>query len=239
MVNTDNDARRKIEWLLDNGVDMIKVALESGAIFQREIPVLSEETTNLIVRIAHGRGTLVSAHVTSVGDLRLALRSDVDDLAHMVADRPVPDSLITRIVKEDIYWVPTLELWNGTNNAHRTNAIENLRRFAQAGGKVALGTDYAGYVIEFELGMPFLEIELMQEAGMTPMEIITAATKNAACVCNLDRDLGTVEKGKIADLLVIRGNPLENLSALRNVILVVHNGVIIRDERENQQSVGS
>jgi imidazolonepropionase-like amidohydrolase len=68
----------------------------------------------------------------------------------------------------------------------------------------------------------------MHEAGMTPMQIIVAATKNAAHVSNRDRDLGTLEVGKIADVLVVNGNPLQDLPALLNVRMVVKEGVIIR-----------
>jgi imidazolonepropionase-like amidohydrolase len=72
------------------------------------------------------------------------------------------------------------------------------------------------------------EIELMQEAGMTPMQIIVAATRNAACVCNLERELGTLEVGKIADVLVVSGDPLQDIHALNQVRLVIHNGIVIR-----------
>jgi imidazolonepropionase-like amidohydrolase len=107
-------------------------------------------------------------------------------------------------------------------------AINNLRKFVQAGGKVALGTDYAGYTSQFDLGMPIREIEFMQEAGMPPMQIIVAATNHAAQVCNLEAEIGTLEPGKIADILAVKGNPLEDLHALLDVALVVHNGVIVR-----------
>jgi imidazolonepropionase-like amidohydrolase len=224
-------AREKAEELLDRGADLLKIVLESGVIFGRRIPILSPEQAELIVKLAHGRGTRVSAHVTSVEDLRAVIKSRADDIAHMVIDGIVPDSLINRIVKNGIYWVPTLELWAGGGSPlFRANAIENLRLFVNAGGKVALGTDYEGYSIEFELGMPLREMGLMREAGMTPMQIIVAATSNAAKVCNLERELGTVEKGKIADLLVVEGDPLSDLGSLRRVKLVIHDGVIIRNE---------
>jgi imidazolonepropionase-like amidohydrolase len=92
---------------------------------------------------------------------------------------------------------------------------------------VALGTDYAGYACEFELGMPLKEIKLMHAAGMTPMQIIVAATRNAAKVCSLP-DHGTLEAGKTADVLVVDGNPLEDLDALKRVLMVIHNGELIR-----------
>jgi imidazolonepropionase-like amidohydrolase len=103
-----------------------------------------------------------------------------------------------------------------------------LSRFVKAGGKVALGTDYAGYNAVFDLGMPVTEIELLREAGMTPMQIIVAATSNAARVCNLDHELGTLAPGKIADVLIVDGDPLADLGSLTRVRMVIHNGVIIR-----------
>ncbi len=64
---------------------------------------------------------------------------------------------------------------------------------------------------------------------MTPMQIIVAATRNAAHVCNLDAILGTLERGKVADILVVNGDPLQDLHALTSVRLVVRSGTIIRD----------
>ena len=70
----------------------------------------------------------------------------------------------------------------------------------------------------------------MKEAGMTPMEIIVASTKHAAFVCNLGDQIGTLEPGKIADILVVNNNPLEDLNMLRDVRMVIRNGEIIRWE---------
>ena len=70
---------------------------------------------------------------------------------------------------------------------------------------------------------------LMQAAGMTSMQIIVAATRNAARVCELDRELGTIEVGKITDVWVVNGAPLQDLRALAQVRLVIHNSVVIRD----------
>jgi imidazolonepropionase-like amidohydrolase len=133
-------------------------------------------------------------------------------------------------VNQGVYWVPTLELWHGVGHGLGDVAINNLHRFVKAGGLVALGTDFDGYNCPFDLGMPIREIRWMKQAGMTPMQIIVAATKNAARVCNLRDSIGTLEKGKIADLLIVKGNPLENLEALLNPRMVIHGGQIIRDE---------
>jgi imidazolonepropionase-like amidohydrolase len=93
-----------------------------------------------------------------------------------------------------------------------------------------LGTDFAGYGAEFQLGMPMLEIEGMLESGMMPMQIIVAATQNGAHVCNLDDEIGTLEVGKAADILVVDGDPLSDIQALARTLFVIHDGVVIREE---------
>ncbi len=93
-----------------------------------------------------------------------------------------------------------------------------------------MGTDYSGYRCDFELGMPMSELDYMLQADMTPMQIIVAATKNAAHACNLEDKIGTLEPGKIADILIVAGVPLEDIQALADVQMVVHNGVVIREQ---------
>jgi len=107
-------------------------------------------------------------------------------------------------------------------------AISNLGKFVNSGGKVALGTDFDGYTCEFDLGMPVTEIELLQAAGMTNMQIIVAGTRNAAIVCNRDKEIGTIEAGKIADILILNDNPIGDIDALTDVFMVIHDGAIIR-----------
>ena len=162
----------------------------------------------------------------------MAINAGVDDLAHMTINPITPD-LVNLVVENDIYWVPTLELWSGVSQMHRLNwddiAMNNLRLFNQAGGKVAIGTDFGGYITPFDLGMPMTEIRLMEAAGMTPMQIIVAGTMNAAYVCGLEDQMGTIDKGKIADIIVLSANPLDDLEALMDVLVVIHKGEIIHN----------
>ncbi len=231
-VDSVDEARREIEELLDRGADIIKVAIERGDIFGRSIPTLPVDVAMEICRVAHTRGTLVSAHVTATRDLELALAAGVDDIAHMVVT-PVADELIDRLVSAGVAWIPTLELWHGVGYGFPAIAEDNLRRFVEAGGEVALGTDYAGYSSHFDLGMPLREIGWMRDAGMTPMEVIVAATRNAARLCNLGDELGTIEAGRIADILVVNGDPLDQMpAALADVRLVIHNGEVIVDRTD-------
>ncbi len=231
-VSSVTDARETGERLLDGAADLLKLALETGTMFGQPIPVMSLAEASMLVRVAHGRGTVVSAHITSTVDLGLALDAGADDLAHMAVDRLLTAAEIQRIVDDDVAWVPTLELWLCAGR--RAMAVANLRRFVAGGGRVALGTDYEGYTCNWELGMPMTEIRLMAEAGMTPMQIIVAATLNGARVSNLDRDLGTLERGKIADVLVVEGDPLSDLDALQDARLVIHEGTIVRNDLQGR-----
>ncbi len=225
------EAQSTVAELLNAGVNLIKVGIEDD-LQGRTWQLLSVEEITAIVERAHSGNVPVSAHVSRSNHVEMALQAGVDDLAHMVVDE-ISDDLIARMIAANMYWVPTLELWACVDDLHPVHygdqGVQNLTRFSQAGGLIALGTDYAGYRCVFDMGMPMTEIGLMQQAGMTPMEIIIAATKNAAHVCNLDSDLGTLEAGRIADILVVNGNPLEDLSALQNVRMVIHGGVIVRE----------
>lgn len=226
------DAREKITRLIRDGADLIKIGIEDD-LQGRQWPMLPEDIIKTIVDTAHQNDRKVSAHISRASHLEMAVRAGVDDVAHMIIDG-LGDDLLKQMIKKRIYWIPTLELWKGVSLRHGLNwdktSVKNLFKFLQAGGQVALGTDFAGYSTEFELGMPINEILLMKEAGMDPMQIIVAATRNAARVCGLEKELGTIEAGKTADLIVIKGNPLADLKNLKNIIMVIHNGEIIRNE---------
>lgn len=230
-VDSPADARKAVGRLIDDGAEVIKTAFESGYAFNRSgWPLLPPETAKALVAAAHERGVPVTAHVTSARDLPRALDAGVDEIAHMVVD-PCPEELIDRAVAAGTRWVPTLELWQGISRLHKITydkvAVDNLARFVQAGGEVALGTDYAGAPISFELGMPQTEIRLMTAAGMTADQIITAATLNAARACNHEKEMGTLEAGKAADLFVVDGDPLADLAALGKTRKVMRAGRII------------
>ncbi len=221
--------RKAVFDLAKAGADLIKIGIEDSLSKPpHKLPTLEE--IRAIVEAAHSCHLWVTAHVTRVPHLVLAIEGGVDEAAHMISE-PLPEDLIEKMVQQEMFLIPTLELWAGVSQRFNSDLIvqatENLRRFVAAGGQVALGTDYAGYACEFELGMPLKEIKLMHAAGMTPMQIIVAATRNAAKVCSLP-DHGTLEAGKTADVLVVDGNPLEDLDALKRVHMVIHNGERIR-----------
>ena len=218
---------KTVPAILESGADLLKISLERGKIFNQQIPVFSNKEAQSIVAIAKNRQTRVSAHITARQDIDLALDAGVADLAHMVVDGYLDQQTIQKVIQAGVYWIPTLELWHGVGGANLGRAIENLRRFYRAGGLIALGTDYDGYTTPFELGMPMCEMKLMQQADMSSLDIIQSATRHAAVVCNMGNDLGTIEPGKIADIIMTENNPLQDLGQLRSVPFVMHNGEII------------
>ncbi|MGH8188706.1 MAG: amidohydrolase family protein, partial [Steroidobacteraceae bacterium] len=102
---------------------------------------------------------------------------------------------------------------------------ENMRRFIKAGARFAMGTD-TGSFLNFQQEDPNAnEMMYMVEMGMTPMQAIEASTRNGAEALGLLKDLGTIEKGKLADVIVVAGNPLRDMAAMKRVYVVVKGGV--------------
>ena len=108
------------------------------------------------------------------------------------------------------------------------NVMEFIRRYAAAGGKFVAGPDTGGYDHAMIPGLALhFEMQSLMDAGLTPMQAILSVTKWPAELLHKEKDLGTLEAGKIADFIVVNGDPLANLSATRNIELVVKEGKIV------------
>jgi imidazolonepropionase-like amidohydrolase len=98
---------------------------------------------------------------------------------------------------------------------------------------VDLGTDFDDLLFfpeaqkKFDADIPITEIRLMKKAGMSNMDIILAATKNASVVCSLESEIGTIEVGKWADILIINDNPLDNIDNIIKKWVIIHRGFIV------------
>lgn len=164
----------------------------------------------------------VVAHVTDTDEVRLALDGGVDGLAHAPLVH-LPDDLIAEMVDRGLTMATTATVWG----ANREIAAENARRYAEAGGIVAIGTDYGccGQVAGIE---PYLaELQFLSAAGMSNEQLLQSATRNGAIVANLAEEMGTIEAGKRADVIIVDGDPLADLNALRNVRTVIKGGEIV------------
>ncbi len=253
-VATPAEAQAAVEDLLDRGIDVIKIALEPGHP-QGPWPVLSLEQVRAIVETAHTHDILVRAHVRQAVMLDIALDAGVDVVEHVplpfcleaelkqlleedslhLADLPEYEVQLVRMAEQGVVLVPTLDantciigdlprLEPEEYQVAVEFLLEIVDHYRKLGGEVALGNDFGCPGVTE--GMPMREMELLLAAGLTPMEIVEASTRRAAAVCGHGDELGTLEPGKLADLIVVDGNPLNEVEAMNRVTLVIRGGKI-------------
>ena len=143
--------------------------------------------------------------------------------------------MLERMVRQGTVMVPTLDGGLGTlfTNPHRSRVeqisldlhLEAVRRFHALGGVLALGNDFGG-VPSVAAGMPLAEMKMLLAAGLTPMEVLEASTRHAAAACGQASSLGTLEAGKLADIIIVNGDPLADLAAMDSVIAVIKGGEV-------------
>lgn len=223
-VRGESQAREAVADLVDlQGADLIKIAIETG--FDSDYgdagwPVLSPGEVRAITTAAHARGRKVYAHVSQPEELRVALESGVDVAAHPPL-WPVPEDLLQEAADRGMVFVSTANIWIEENTRR---VVANLAAFHRLGGRIAMGTDFP-YQAGSEI--PLDEMRLLLDAGLSPGEVLVAATRNGAIAVGKEDELGTLAPGKRADILIVDGDPLSDLAALRNVRVVVAGGTQI------------
>jgi imidazolonepropionase-like amidohydrolase len=222
------------------GADFIKLMATGGVATAGEAlgaPQFTVEEMTAAVEAAHGAGKRVAAHAIGDAGIRRALQAGVDTIEHGVA---FDDETLDMMLQRGAFLIPTfspayVQATHGTEMGMPAYVVEKaqqawethaacVRRAAEAGVPVALGTDVGGPGVRH--GDIVLELELMLSSGVcaTELDCITAATSRGAEALGLSDELGTIECGKIADLLVVDGNPLQDLAVMRNIKLIIHNG---------------
>ncbi len=233
-INNPRDAAIVVEGLIEEGVDVIKIAVTEG-MDKQPWPTLSMDEIKAITSTAHKHGIKVAAHVLRAKDARRAIEGGVDQLAHDVIDE-LPQELLMTMVDKQIIMIPTLEvLMQGVEKSTqfteqerreaRENLLLNVKRFAALGGSIALGDDFG--VVGVAMDLPMQELQLMQQAGLTPMQVINSSTQIAARALAKEGELGTLEAGKTADILVTKNNPLQDLRNLTPARGVMFKGKVI------------
>ena len=233
------DVRPVVRRIVRAGADVIKCATTGGASSRSghgphdgafnldEMQALTDE--------AHALDRRVMCHALGGRGLRIAIEAGVDSIEHGCYLDEEPE-LLDMMAQRGIFFVPTFAVYE----YHRKSALphvrerahhlqehhaESLRRALAAGVKIAAGTDAGGH------GHPSnaMEIECLVKAGLTPLLALRAATGWAAECLGLERDIGTVEKGKLADLIVVAGDPFSDVTVLQNperIALVLKGGEI-------------
>ena len=241
-IATEAEARKAVEELAAHKVDIVKIWVDTR---DGKYKKLTPELYGAVIDEAHKRGLRVTAHLFDLEDAKGLIRAGVDALAHGVRDRDIDDELIAlfkqrpnlvltpnlpeRGVKVDLGWLkpglPEKELAMLEHaNTDRPIAQQfygiqarNLAKLAAAGVRITLGTDGN------RPWGPHEELQDMVIAGMTPMQVIVAATRNSAEFLRIP-DAGTLEAGRSADFIVLDANPLDDITNTRRISAVVLRG---------------
>lgn len=242
------DCRRKVREVLRAGADVIKICSTGGVLSPTDHPEFvqfSPEELEVIVREASfRRGVKVMSHAQGAEGVKNAIRAGIHSIEHGIY---LDDEAIELMLKHGTFLVPTLlapiavlEAGEkggmpeyGVRKAREVVEIhsESISRAHKAGVRIAMGTD-AGVMPH---GTNLRELGLMVNVGMSPMETIVATTKKAAECLGWEDKVGTIETGKLADIILVKTNPIQDIRSLEkvdNISLVMKDGRIVKDIRE-------
>jgi imidazolonepropionase-like amidohydrolase len=246
---------KAIREQIKNGVDHIKLNLSGGimgpAWDRHWHSFLLEDELKAAFAICRQREFKVMAHATNPDAVKNAVRLGAHSVEHGYI---MDDECIELLLEHDTWYVPTLAISHLTPNQAgneweraylkqrnlapslccRADAASDVharwfRKALEAGVKMALGSD-----IRPLKDAALLEMGLWVRDGATPWQTLLAATKSAAAVCGAADDLGTVEVGKLADLIVVAANPLDDINNVRRLVLVLKEGRIVSDKRADR-----
>ena len=240
-----HEVRKAAREKMKAGADLLKLMATGGVMTPGVEPgsaQFTEEEMRAGIEEAHKAGRLTGTHAQGRQGILNALRAGIDSIEHGFY---VEEEAVSLMLEGGVFLVPTLAavhniVVNGAEKgvplyavekAKRVVAIhkENLMKAYRAGVKVGMGTD-AGTPFNRH-GQNLQELKLLVEAGFTPAEALSSATKVAAEVIGMGDELGMIEPGRLADLIVCQGNPLENIGLLsnpENISLIYQSGRKIR-----------
>lgn len=235
-VDSVENIKRAIRNEAKEGVDLIKMMVTGGAGTKGTepmTPAFTEEEIRAAVDEASRLGLPVAVHAYGGPAAHAAIEAGVHSVEHGaflthedldLMARKGTFLVVTYGVIKMAATSPAVPNFMREKCARIVEVyMDTLRAAKAAGVQVAVGTDgNHGRLLE--------EIQALHEAGFSPMEAILAASAVGAAVCKLENEIGTVEPGKAADLIVVTGNPLEDISALGRVRLVIHNGQVYSPE---------
>lgn len=240
IIDENTDIEAETRRVAEMGVFEIKAFL--GHINKGNYPVpvphMTEQQLVRIVRQAHALGKRVICHVDDPIEMEMAVRAGVDGVEHMLADgaehtefsRELIDLLLERKTVVDPTMI-SIQRWD--HQVPRSQPVyEKLKaavgQLYRAGVTMAVGCDS---------GIPFVpfgeslhdEMKCLNEAGIPALEVLRMATSGNAAIFGLSDELGSIEAGKQADLLVLDADPLEDIENTKKILLVMQSGRILRD----------
>ncbi|KAF0196155.1 MAG: hypothetical protein FD169_1023 [Bacillota bacterium] len=239
------EIRKAVRQQIRAGADLIKILTSHRS----ETPEYRQEELDAGVDEAHRLGYRVACHAAIMPAAKMAVLAGIDTLEH---GTHLTDEVRELMAERGTYLVPTMIAYHSMGQAARSVIADPLnsgdyrrtqlakhadwwiktdemlesqfRKAVAAGLKITTGTDIV--IPDVEFASLHTELELMVKFGYSEMDTICAATRVAAEALGKSADLGTITKGKIADFVAVRGNPLENIFALRNLRMVVKDGSV-------------
>ena len=226
VANGVDEVRRVVRTMVRAGADVIKCATTGGASSRAghgpKDQAFDLDEMKALCDEAHALGRKVMCHALGGAGLRLALEAGVDSIEHGCYLDEDPE-IIPMMAAKGVFFVPTLTVYafhsesktphvKERSRALREHHVESIRRALVSGVKIVAGTDAGGH------GHPpnAAELQHLVAAGLTPMQAVRSATGLAAECLGLEQEIGTVEKGKRADLVVVDGDPLADVTILQD-----------------------
>ena len=235
--NGPDECREAVRYQMKWGADLIKISASGGVLSEADpvdVPQLTPEELTAIISEAHKWKRKVAAHAH--GDLaaRLAIEAGVDSIEH---GSFLTESTLKLMKAKGVYLVPTrlAVYWTNKEANNYPPQIAAKARAASAahgdmfktalrlGVPIAFGTD-SGVSPH---GLNAMEFGLMTELGMPPAAALLAGTREAAKLLGVDGEVGTLEAGKAADIVAVRGNPLDDIHATEHPVFVMHLGQVV------------
>jgi imidazolonepropionase-like amidohydrolase len=244
VINGPDEARKAVRTRFKQGVDVIKI-MPSGGVLSMEgsgdNPQMDDDELQAIVRTAHEYGLKVAAHAHGAEAIRRAVLAGVDSIEHGTF---MNDEDIKLMKEHGTYYVPTISAGRFVAEKAKIDGYfppvvqakaaaigpliqHTFARAYQAGVKIALGTDQ-GVAPHGENAKEFV---YMVEAGMPAMKAIQAGTIEGARLIGHDKDFGSLEKGKFADIVAVPGDPLADITLMTKVSFVMKAGVVYKAEK--------
>lgn len=239
---------RETRNVIVHGVDLIKICTTGGMVGEYEganTMQMTEEEITAVTEIAAKYNKTVAGHIGNDEAIRAAIRCGVTSIEHGYLMNKETAEIMAG---SSAFLVPTLAVSASCDYLEKHNNpryhIEKIRQIGQkhmqsaanaiaAGVRIAVGTDLLPSDPLDGTNATIREVELLVEAGLSPLAALHAATGSSAALCGVDKVTGTLEKGKAADLIAVSGMPDRTIRDLRNVDMVVRSGSLIRSSIAN------
>jgi imidazolonepropionase-like amidohydrolase len=239
VINSPDQARYAVRWNIKYGADIIKTCATGGVLSPTDdvdVPQLTEGELEALVTAAHELRRKTAAHAHGAEGAKRAIRAGIDSIEHGTF---LDDEALRLMREKGTYLVPTLSVRAGIAEAKFPPLVREkadlamkaqdalVKRALAMGVKIALGTDAAVY----PHGDNALEFVLMNADGMPPAQALRAGTSVAAELLGLSNKIGTLDTGKLADVVAVPGNPFNDIKVTQSVFFVMKDGTVYRNDR--------